>query len=121
MGIPEDTEFETYTATARLSCMVDGLSDFIISANLTNTFTDEITHALWHLEDAKNKIDLTHTITTYDRFYNSQELMLKTMQLNSYFVIRGKTSTFRKQLKQTKQKQFKNYVIFQIYQERFWL
>ena len=99
MEIPEDTEFETYTATARLSCMADALSDFIISANLTNTFTDEITHALWHLEDAKNKIDLTHTISTYDRLYNSQELMLKTMQLNSYFVIRGKTSTFRKQQK----------------------
>ena len=97
MEIPEDTEFKTYTATARLSCMVDGLSDFVISANLTNTFTDEITHALWHLEDAKNKIDLTHTITTYDRFYNSKELMLKTMQLNSYFVIRGKTNTFKKQ------------------------
>lgn len=97
MEIPEDTEFETYSATARLSCMVDGLSDFVISANLTNTFTDEITHALWHLEDAKNKINLTHTITTYDRFYNSKELMLKTMQLDSYFIIRGKTTTFKKQ------------------------
>ena len=108
MGIPEDTEFETYPATARLSCMVDGLSDFVISANITNTFTDEITHALWHLEDAKNKIDLTHTITTYDRFYNSKELMLKTMQLNSYFVIRGKTNTFKKQQQEMERKKQKD-------------
>ena len=55
MEIPEDREFETYTATARLSRMADALSDFIISANLTNTFKDKITHALWQSEDAKNK------------------------------------------------------------------
>ena len=58
MGIPEDTAFEKYDAKARLSCMVDGLSDFVISANLSNLFTDEITHALWHLDDVKNKINL---------------------------------------------------------------
>ena len=46
MGIPEDTEFEKHSAVARLSCMVDGKSDFILSSNLSNEFTDEITHAL---------------------------------------------------------------------------
>ena len=97
MGIPEDTEFEKHSAVARLSCMVDGKSDFILSSNLSNEFTDEITHALWHLNDVKNTIDLTRTIITFDRFYNSIELMLTIMLLNSFFVIRGKTSTFKKQ------------------------
>ena len=97
MGIPEDTEFEKYSAVARLSCMVDGKSDFVLSSNLSNEFTDEITHALWHLNDVKNMIDLTRTIITFDRFYNSIELMLTIMLLNSFFVIRGKTSTFKKQ------------------------
>lgn len=35
--------------------------------------------------------------------YNSTKLMLKTIQLNSYFIIRGKTSTFKKQQKQMKE------------------
>ena len=46
MEIPEDTEFEKYSAVARLSCMVDGKSDFVLSSNLSNEFTDEITHTL---------------------------------------------------------------------------
>jgi hypothetical protein len=97
MGIPEDTKFKKYSAVARLSCMIDGKSDFILSSNLSNEFTDEITHALWHLNDVKNRINLQQTIITFDRFYNSKELMLSIMQLNSFFIIRGKTSTFKKQ------------------------
>ena len=46
MEIPEDTEFKKYSAVARLSYMVDEKSDFVLSSNLSNEFTDEITHAL---------------------------------------------------------------------------
>ena len=60
-----------------------------------------------HLDDAKNKIDLTKTITTYDRFYNSIEIMFKTMLLDSYFIIRGKTHTFKKQQNKMKKKKEK--------------
>ena len=95
--IPEKTELMKDTSTARISCMADTKWDFIISSNITNKSTSEIEHALMHLDDAKNKIDLTKTITTYDRFYNSIEIMFKTMLLNSYFIIRGKTHTFKKQ------------------------
>lgn len=95
--IPEKTELMKDTSTARISCMADTKWDFIISSNITNKSTSEIEHALMHLDDAKNKIDLTKTITTYDRFYNSIEIMFKTMLLDSYFIIRGKTHTFKKQ------------------------
>ena len=101
--IPEKTELQKDTSSARISCMADTHWDFIISSNLTNKYVDEIEHALMHLDDAKNKIDMTKTITTYDRWYNSVELMLKTIQMDSYFIIRGKTSTFKKQQKQMKQ------------------
>ena len=97
MEIPEDTEFEKYSAVARLSCMIDGKSDFILSSNLSHEFTDEITDALWHLMDVKNRINLKHTIITFDRFYNSIELMLTIMLLESFFIIMSKTSTFKKQ------------------------
>jgi len=102
-NIPEKTELRKDTSSARISCMADTNWDFIISSNLTNKYVDEIEHALMHLDDAKNKIDMTKTITTYDRWYNSVELMLKTIQMDSYFIIRGKTSTFKKQQKQMKQ------------------
>lgn len=95
--IPEKTELMKDTSTARISCMADTKWDFIISSNITNKSTSEIEHALMHLDDVKNKIDLTKTITTYDRFYNSIEIMFKTMLLDSYFIIRGKTHTFKKQ------------------------
>ena len=97
--IPEKTELRKDTSSARISCMAGTHWDFIISSNLTNKYIDEIEHALMHLDDEKNKIDMTKTITTYDRRYNSVELMLKTIQMDSYFRIRGKTSTFKKQMK----------------------
>ena len=46
MEIPEDTEFKKYSAVAKLSYMVDEKSDFVLSSNLSNEFTDEITHTL---------------------------------------------------------------------------
>lgn len=64
---------------------------------LKHKSTSEIEHTLIHLDNAKNKIDLTKTITTYDKFYNSIEIMFKTMLLDSYFIIHGKTHTFKKQ------------------------
>ena len=67
MEIPEDTEFEKYSAVARLSYMVDGKSDFVLSSNLSNEFTDEITHALWHLNDVKN---MNKPHTHYNHFWS---------------------------------------------------
>ena len=40
---------------------------------------------------------MNKVITCYDRYYNSTEIMLKTGTLNSYYLIRGKTNTFKKQ------------------------
>jgi hypothetical protein len=96
-GIPEKTQLRKDTSAARISCMADTHWDFIISSNLTNKKVNEVTNAIIHLDDAKDKMDLTKTITTYDRGYNYTELMIKTIKLNSYFIIRAKTSVFKKQ------------------------
>ena len=96
-GIPEKTQAHKNTSAARISCMTDTHWDFIISSNLTNKEVNEVTNAIIHLDDAKDKMDLSKTITTYDRGYNYTELMVKTIQLNSYFIIRAKTSVFKKQ------------------------
>ena len=71
--------------------------DFVISSIIENQTVDEITLALRHLNDVKNKINMNKVITCYDRYYNSTEIMLKTESLNSYYLIRGKTNTFKKQ------------------------
>lgn len=66
-NIPKKTGLKKPPSSARISCMVDTHWDFIISSNLTNKKVNEIEHTLMHLDDAKNKINLTKTITTYDR------------------------------------------------------
>lgn len=94
-NIPKKTQLHKDTSVARISCMVDTHWDFVISSNLTNKSVNEVTHAIFHLNDVKDKIDLTKTITIYDRGYNYTELMVKTIQLNSYFLMRAKKSTFK--------------------------
>ena len=68
--------------------MVNTYWDFVISTNLTNKKVNELTNAIMHLNDAKDKMDLTRTITTYDRGYNFTELIVKIIQVDSYFLIR---------------------------------
>lgn len=97
MGVPSNNEVETFAANARISCTVDTKMDFVISSIIENQTVDEITLALRHLDDVKNKINMNNVITCYDRYYNSTEIMLKTETLNSYYLIRGKTNTFKKQ------------------------
>lgn len=97
MGVPSNNEVETFAANARISCTVDTKMDFVISSTIENQTVDEITLALRHLDDVKNKINMNNVITCYDRYYNSTEIMLKTETLNSYYLIRGKTNTFKKQ------------------------
>ena len=81
MEIPENTEFKTHKSSARISCMIDAKNDFVLSSSITNKYVSELDHALIHLDDVKNKIDLSKTITNYDRGYNATELMLKTITI----------------------------------------
>jgi hypothetical protein len=96
-GIEDNIDHSKHTATARVSTMVDVLNEFIISSAISNRKYGEVKHAINHLEDAKDKIDLKKTITIYDRGYPSKDLILKTMDLNSFFVIRLKKDTFKEQ------------------------
>lgn len=100
MEIPPDTQLKSYVARAKISCMVDAKMDFVVSSKIENQFVDEITLALWHLDDIKNKINLNNAITRYNRFYNATEIMLKTESLYSYYLIRGKYHVFKKQQEQ---------------------
>ncbi|KZX15639.1 hypothetical protein MBCUT_13790 [Methanobrevibacter cuticularis] len=82
--------------------MVDTNKDYILSSNITYKDMNDLEHTLFHLNDVKDKINLNNMITIYDRGYNSTELVLKTIQLESYFVIMGKKTTFKKQQEKMK-------------------
>ena len=93
-SIGENINHSKLTATARVSTMVDVLNEFILSSTIISRKSSEPDLAIDHLEDVKNIIDLEKTISICDRGYDSKKLMLKIMQLNSYFVIRLKKTTF---------------------------
>ena len=82
--------------------MVDTQKDFVLSSNISYKDISELEHALFHLKEVSNELDLTKTITVYDRGYNATEIMLLTTLLDSYFVIRAKKSTFKKQQEKMK-------------------
>ena len=82
--------------------MVDTQKDFVLSSNISYKDMSELEHAIFHLKEVSNKLDLTKTITVYDRGYNATEIMLLTTLLDSYFVIRAKKSTFKKQQEKMK-------------------
>ena len=93
-NIGDNDNHSKNTATARVSTMVDVLNEFILSSTITNRKSGEANLAMNHLEDVKDKINLQKTITICDRGYGSKKLMLKFMQLRSYFVIRLRNDIF---------------------------
>ena len=83
---------------ARVSCLLDVNSGFILTSRIEKKKISEITLALNHLENLKNKFDLKRLITIYDRGYDSIELMATTENYGSKYLIRLKKSTFKNQI-----------------------
>ena len=87
----------------RASCIADAQTDLILTAEIVNSKKEtEIELAMKHLDNLNQRIDMTNTITTYDRGYASLELMLKHMSINSYFLIRIRSDDFQKDKKYMK-------------------
>lgn len=83
---------------ARVSCLLDVNSGFILTSRIEKKKISEITLALNHLENLKNRFDLKRVITIYDRGYDSIELMATTENYGSKYLIRLKKSTFKNQI-----------------------
>ena len=87
----------------RVSCIADTQTDFILTATITNSKKiGEVKLAMKHLDNLNQRINMSNTITTYDRGYDSFELMLKHMTINSYFLIRLKGNDFKNERKYMK-------------------
>lgn len=87
----------------RASCIADTETDVILTSKITNWKKDgEVEIAMEHLDNLNQRMDMSNTITTYDRGYAALELMLKHMGINSYFVIRLRVDDFKDDAKYMK-------------------
>lgn len=87
---------------SRVSCILDVHSKHILTAKIVETIVNEIDLAIEHLENLKQRLDITKLITIYDRGYPSIELMTKIIDLNTKFLIRSPKNVFIHQIKQMK-------------------
>ena len=83
---------------ARVSCFLDVHSKHILTVKIVETITNEVDLAIEHLENLKQRFDIKKLITIYDRGYPSIELMVKTIDLDSKFLIRLPKNVFRRQI-----------------------
>ena len=84
---------------ARVSCFLDVHSKHILTAKIVETTTNEVDLAIEHLENLKKRLNIKKLITIYDRGYPSIELMVKTMDLDSKFLIRLPKNVFKRQIR----------------------
>ena len=63
-------------------------SKHILTVKIVETNVNEIDLAIEHLNNLKQRFDITKLLTIYDRGYPSIELMTKNIDLNSKFLIR---------------------------------
>lgn len=87
----------------RASCISDTQTDLILTSKIVNSKKEtEPELAIKHLDNLNQRIDMTNTITTYDRGYAALELMLKHMSIDSYFLIRLRVDDFKNDKKYMK-------------------
>lgn len=98
----ENTLLKGKPIRARVSCVLNINSEHILTAKIVEREIDEITLAMEHLENLKSRFDLEKLIMIYDRGYVSKALMIKTIDLNSKFLIRLKKNDFINQINKMK-------------------
>ena len=101
-NIKDHDKFGKHRIRARVSGMLDVNSKFMLTTKIVEKSTTEVQQAIQHLNDLKNRLDITKFIAVYDRGYKSIELMLYTEKLNSKFLIRLPKNTFEKQRRKIK-------------------
>jgi len=87
---------------ARVSCFLDVHSKHILTVKIVETIINEVDLAIEHLENLNKRLDIKKLITIYDRGYPSIELMVKTIDLDSKFLIRLPKNVFRRQINKMK-------------------
>ena len=95
MKVKKNNKTGRYNSRARISCIMDVNSKFIISAKIVPKKIPEVKLAIEHLLELNNKFDISKMINTFDRGYASLELMTVIQCLDSKYLIRLKSNTFK--------------------------
>lgn len=98
--IAADTFFGRHLSRGRISCILDVNSNHILTAKVDSRKNSEVSLAIEHLYNLKNRININKMITIYDRGYGSTELMIQTIYLDSKFLIRLNSNSFHKKIEE---------------------
>lgn len=98
-GYKPKIDAENIIPRARISCITDTLTNMIVSADINVEASSEPKMAINQINELENIIDLPNSILMGDRGYDSVEMMINIIEHNSYFIIRLKDSTFKKERK----------------------
>ena len=71
----------------------------IVSADINVEASSEPKMAIQQIDELENIIDLSNSILMGDRGYDAVEMIVNILEHNSYFIIRLKDSTFKKERK----------------------
>lgn len=85
-------------ARARLSTFADVNNGYIFDAKIVEKNTSEAELAIQHLNEIKKRYENQKMSVTYDRGYNSFDLIFTHLDLNIDFLIRLKDSTLHKEI-----------------------
>lgn len=86
----------------RISCLLDVKSQFIMTSIIEDITISEVTLAMRHLDTLKERHDMKKVITIYDRGYGSMELITKSLQMNTKFLIRLPKNILKRERKKMK-------------------
>ena len=87
-------------ARARLSTYSDAITGFVFDAKIVEKKSSEVYLAIEHLKNVKKRHPKRKIITTYDRGYNSFELIFKHIELGVDFLMRLNDYTLHKEIEQ---------------------
>jgi len=87
-------------ARARLSAYSDAITGFVFDAKIVEKKSSEVYLAIEHLKNVKKRHPQRKILTTYDRGYNSFELIFKHIELGVDFLMRLNDYTLHKEIEQ---------------------
>lgn len=83
----------------RISCLLNVKSQFIMTSIIEDITVSEVTLAMRHLDTLKERYGMEKVITIYDWGYGSMELITKSLQMNTKFLIRLPKSILKRERK----------------------
>ena len=86
-------------AMAKFSSVMDILNGYIIDGIIESKNIGELPLMLENIKNISKMMNLEKSIFIFDRGYNAIEIYCQLISLNSYFIVRLKDNTYKKERK----------------------